>query len=241
MKTRSKQLLLLLLLLSCVLGKAQDRLGFCPLKNAKELFDDYDERLEQILHHNLSEDYLARCVFIPSFEPEWALQIEKDAESGNCQICALTFEKNLWYQKEDEVGVSKKTMLIDCLKSQDTVPPWNLITIVESMPSFDNDKDYDKLSEIIQSNLIGLDTITICKTIYIELLVDTIGNTHNHKVLTPTNSMLDREALRVCRLIKFDHPAMQRGHPVSIKYVVPVRFEPKRTTRQKPRHCIFKH
>lgn len=121
MKTLLKQLLLLFLLLSCVLGKAQDRLGFCPLKNAKELFDDYDERLEQILHHNLSEDYLARCVFIPSFESEWALQIEKDTESGSCRICTLTFEKNLWYQKKDEVGVSKKTMLIEDQKAFDVI------------------------------------------------------------------------------------------------------------------------
>lgn len=126
------------------------------------------------------------------------------------------------------------------LKSQDTVPSRNLIAIVESMPSFDNDKDYDKLSEIIQSNLNGIDTITICKTIYIEFLVDTIGNTHDHKVLNPTNSILDEEALRVCRLVKYDHPAMQRGHPVSIKYVLPVKFEPKRTIRQKTRHCFFK-
>lgn len=113
MKIHLKQILLLLLLLSCVLGEAQDRLGFCPLKNAKELFDDYDERLEKILHYNLSEDFLARCVFIPSFEPEWALQIERDTESKSFQICTLTFEKNLWYQKEDTVGVSKRTMLIE--------------------------------------------------------------------------------------------------------------------------------
>ena len=113
MKTHFKQIIPLFLLLLCVSGKAQDRLNFCPLKNAKVLFDDYDERLEEYFDYYLSGDYLARCVFIPSFEPEWVLQIERDADLGSCRICTLTFEKNLWYQKEDHVGVSKKTMLIE--------------------------------------------------------------------------------------------------------------------------------
>lgn len=73
--------------------KAQDRLGFCPLHELKFLFDGYDERMETILQDHLSDDFLVRCIYMPSFDPEWVLQIERDPELGCYQIITLSFEK----------------------------------------------------------------------------------------------------------------------------------------------------
>jgi len=115
-------------------------------------------------------------------------------------------------------------------KSQDTISSDcydMMVWSVESTPCFDNDKECVKLSNLIYSNLKQIDTITQPKTIYVEFLVDTLGYTHDHTVLNPTNSVLDDEALRVCRLVKFDHPAKQRNHPVCMKMYFPVKFKPK--------------
>lgn len=113
------------------------------------------------------------------------------------------------------------------LGAQDTVSSnVNLVFALESFPSFDNDREGEKLSRIIKTNFNYTDTITECKTVYVRFLVDTLGNTHNHVILHHVNDLLDEEALRVCRLIKFDNPAKQQGKPVCIYYTVPVKFSP---------------
>lgn len=93
--------------------KAQDRLGFCPLHELKFLFDGYDERMETILQDHLSDDFLVRCIYMPSFDPEWVLQIERDPELGCYQIITLSFEKNLWCHKNDTIRMSMNTMPIE--------------------------------------------------------------------------------------------------------------------------------
>lgn len=128
------------------------------------------------------------------------------------------------------------------VRSQDTISlERNMIWAIESPPYFDDDKSFDKLSSFINSQLKYTDTITQCKTVYIEFLIDTLGFTNNHVILTPIDSLLDEEALRVCRLIKFKYPAIQRNRPVSIKFVVPVKFEPKQVVIPKRKQCLFKH
>lgn len=113
MKSFLKQLLLVLFLLCCSFMKAQDKLGFCPLQVADFLSKDYNERMERILQDHLSEDYLVRCIYMPSFDPEWVLQIERVPKLGNYQIITLSFEKNLWYHKNDTIRMTKNTMHIE--------------------------------------------------------------------------------------------------------------------------------
>ena len=128
----------------------------------------------------------------------------------------------------------------NCVKSQDTISSkWNMIWTTASPPYFDDDKSYDKLLSFVSSQLKYTDTITQSKIVYIAFGIDTLGFTYNHVILKPTtDSLLDEEALRVCRLIKFKYPAMQKDKPVSIEFVLPVKFEPKQVI--KPKHCFFK-
>ena len=109
----------------------------------------------------------------------------------------------------------------------------------ESMPSFDHDRKYDKLFKLINENLAQFDTLSKSETVYVQFLVDTMGVTHQHKVLKGVNQQLDEEALRVCRLIKFDHPAMRTGKPVETYYTVPIRFEPPQTQPITKKRCVF--
>lgn len=109
----------------------------------------------------------------------------------------------------------------------------------ESMPSFDHDGKQKKLYKLINENLAQFDTLTKTETVYVRFLVDTLGATHQHKVMKGVNPQLDEEALRVCRLIKFDHPAMQGGKPAETFYTVPIRFEPPQAQPITKKRCVF--
>jgi len=60
--------------------------------------------------------------------------------------------------------------------------------------------------------------------VYIEFVVDKKGNVTNVKVKQGTDWLLDKEALRVIRLLPQWKPGMQAGKPVSVHYIIPVKF-----------------
>ena len=113
MKAWLNKVLTIIVFLFCFSVKAQDRLGECYLKDRPPWLFDYNERLETILHDHLAKDYLVRCIYMPAFDPEWVIQIEKDPNSGMFQLCVLSFKKNLWYQKDGEVGAEKTVVPIE--------------------------------------------------------------------------------------------------------------------------------
>lgn len=113
MKVFFVQILLVFSLLNNISIQAQDRLGFCTLQNSDFLLDGYNERLGKILQEHLSDDYIVRCIYMPSFDPEWVLQVEEDSELGHYQIITLSFEKNLWYHKNDTIGTIMKNLCIE--------------------------------------------------------------------------------------------------------------------------------
>lgn len=113
MKARIKTVFLMFVLLSCFSVKAQDRLGDCLMLDMPQLLFGYDERLAKILHENLGEDFLFRCIYMPAYDPEWVVQLEKDPGSELFQLYVLSFGKNLWYQKDGEVEVTKIVVPIE--------------------------------------------------------------------------------------------------------------------------------
>lgn len=123
----------------------------------------------------------------------------------------------------------------DSIASEDIGTRWSY----ESMPSFDHDRKQKKLYKLINENLAQFDTLTKTETVYVRFLVDTLGATHQHKVMKGVNPQLDEEALRVCRLIRFDNPAMQGGKPAETFYTVPIRFEPPQAQPITKKRCVF--
>lgn len=104
---------------------------------------------------------------------------------------------------------------------------FEIINALTSWPVYQNDHSYRELAEFVKENLHYEDTIKTTKIVRVRFLVDTLGNTHNHEIVHGVSPTLNDEALRVCRLIKFTKPAMQRDRPVSVWFQVPVKFEPK--------------
>jgi TonB family protein len=108
-----------------------------------------------------------------------------------------------------------------------------------SWPVYQNNQYYQELNDFVKDNLHYEDTITIAQTVRVRFIVDTLGNTHHHEIVHSESPALNDEALRICRLIRFAKPAMQRDRPVSVWFHVPVKFEPK-VVKPKQKHCIFK-
>ena len=97
-----------------------------------------------------------------------------------------------------------------------------MMTSVETTPLFIGD-----LKAFIQSNISYPKTAiddSIEGIVIVELWIDTTGNTFGHNIIKSIREDIDEEALRVASLIKFATPAKQRGVPIVVRYLVPVRF-----------------
>ena len=128
------------------------------------------------------------------------------------------------------------TLLHRISSKKDSEMAWSY----DSWPSFDNDRYQEKLNDFIQTNLIQIDTLNSTRIVYVQFEVDTLGFTYHHIVLKGINQQLNSEAVRVCKLIKFDHPAMKGGKPASFTYLLPIKFEPKTKPIPKKKSCWFR-
>ena len=61
--------------------------------------------------------------------------------------------------------------------------------------------------------------------VIVQFSIDTAGYTQNHKILKGIREDLDREVLRIAKLIKFDQPAKNRGKPIEFCYSIPIVFK----------------
>ncbi|MFT6844684.1 MAG: TonB family protein [Flavobacteriales bacterium] len=101
--------------------------------------------------------------------------------------------------------------------------------VVESMPQIKRgDESLLKFihKQIMYDSILKIDCEQI---VHVFFWVDENGNTLSHCLLKEVREDLDKEALRVAKLVKFDEPAKHRGKPIKIKYVIPVKFEPKKS------------
>jgi len=96
------------------------------------------------------------------------------------------------------------------------------IITCESMPVFSGD-----LALFIKENILYPQTAltdSVEGKVFVSFWVDTLGNTVDHILVSGKRDDLNKEALRVTKLIKFEKPAMQQGKPIKIKYTIPVKF-----------------
>ena len=111
--------ILLLLSIFTLNGKAfaQSRLSLCARFDVTPQLKSYYNSLDSILQTRLGDDYLFRFTAMPSFDPEYALQIESVDEQYYIKV--ISFDKNLWYAKDvtdiniDECFVELETELAE--------------------------------------------------------------------------------------------------------------------------------
>lgn len=116
-----KSILRILLLLSLFTlngeAVAQSRLSLCIRFDVTPQLKSYFNSLDSILQTRLGDDFLFRFTAMPSFDPEYALQIESIEEHYYLKV--ISFDKNLWYAKDaagihiDECFVELETELAE--------------------------------------------------------------------------------------------------------------------------------
>ncbi len=104
-----------------------------------------------------------------------------------------------------------------------------------NFPTFDKkfqetEGDLKSLLEFIQQNLRYPKTAKKDKiegTVFVEFWVDTCGFTSEHKIKKSIRHDLDKEALRVAKLLRYDIPATDdhTKQPVGICITLPIRFK----------------
>lgn len=76
---------------------AQSSLSLCYRMDFIPQIESYYNSLDSIFQTRLGDDYLFRFTVLPSFEPEYAMQIELVEKQYYLRV--ISFNKNLWYAK----------------------------------------------------------------------------------------------------------------------------------------------
>lgn len=97
------------------------------------------------------------------------------------------------------------------------------VVIVEEMPVFKGDLNEFIQSEIRYPELAKIDSIQ--GKVYVSFLIDEKGHVGSYKLVKGIRQDLNKEALRVAKLIVYEKPATRRGKPVRIRHTIVVDFE----------------
>lgn len=111
--------IVLLLSILALNGKtvAQSRLSLCTRLDVTTQLKSYYNSMDSVIQTRLGDEYRFRFTVMPSFDPEYALQIESVEELYFLKV--ISFDKNLWYAKDvtdiniDECFVELETELAE--------------------------------------------------------------------------------------------------------------------------------
>ncbi len=112
------------------------------------------------------------------------------------------------------------------IEEEETIDEDQVFVIVEDMPSFQG-KGKEGFRKWIARNMEYPELareMGISGTVYVQFVVDQNGGVSDVQVVRGVDKSLDREALRVVTNSPKWNPGKQRGKPVKVKFVFPIRF-----------------
>ena len=118
--------------------------------------------------------------------------------------------------KEDEYLAERK----------DTI---NVYDVVEQMPQFPG--GFQKMNEFIEENMQYPKKCAekgVYGRVVITFVVERSGKLSNIRVVKSVHRALDKEALRIVKLMPRWIPGRQNGVTVRVKYIIPIRFSVKK-------------
>ena len=118
--------------------------------------------------------------------------------------------------KEDEYLAERK----------DTI---NVYDVVEQMPQFPG--GFQKMNEFIEENMQYPKKCAekgVYGRVVITFVVERSGKLSNIRVVKSVHPALDKEALRIVKLMPRWIPGEQNGVTVRVKYIIPIRFSVKK-------------
>lgn len=108
-------------------------------------------------------------------------------------------------------------------QNNDTIPKNELGIFIETAPEFKG-----CLTKFIVDNIEYPETARMDSVegmVIISYWIDIDGSTYNHRIERGIRKDLNNEAIRVTKLIRYNKPAMQKGKPFKVRFVVPVKFK----------------
>ena len=105
----------------------------------------------------------------------------------------------------------------------------NVYDVVEQMPCFHG--GYGRMLEFIEKNLRypkALEETCVQGRVIVAFVVERSGKLSNVKVVKSVHPALDKEALRIVKLMPKWIPGRQNGITVRVKYIIPIRFSVKK-------------
>jgi len=132
---------------------------------------------------------------------------------------------------EDEVEIQdveadQKTEVKEIAKPVEEEPQEpDFFTIVEDMPAYPGGDA--ALLKTIASTVVYPPIAKengITGVVYVSYVVDRDGSIKDVKVVRGADPFLDKEAVRVVKLLKGYKPGKQRGKPVPVQFTIPIRF-----------------
>jgi protein TonB len=132
---------------------------------------------------------------------------------------------------EDEVEIQdveadQKTEVKEIAKPVEEEPQEpDFFTIVEDMPAFPGGDG--ALLKFIAENVVYPPIAKengITGVVYVSYVVDKDGSIKDAKVVRGADPFLDKEAVRVVKMLKGYKPGKQRGKPVPVQFTIPIRF-----------------
>ncbi|MDR3250799.1 MAG: TonB family protein [Tannerella sp.] len=153
----------------------------------------------------------------PVSAPEILTIVEDDVEVEDTKILS----------SEDDATQAQTSTYVAPVKEEEEEPDADFIFVTaEKMPEFPGgDAALLKwINEHITYPTIASEN-GIQGRVFCEFTVNADGSVQDVIAIKPLDPNLDREALRVLRLLPKFKPGEQRGKPVRVKYSVPVRFQ----------------
>ncbi len=117
-----------------------------------------------------------------------------------------------------EPATHEKTVITD--KDNDEIKE-----VIDSMPTYPGGNK--ALREFISKNLEYPEKAQkkgIQGKVFVVFVVEKDGKITNVRVIKSVNKYLDKEAMRVIKLMPKWNPGMQKGKPVRVKFTVPINF-----------------
>jgi protein TonB len=108
---------------------------------------------------------------------------------------------------------------------EDVIDEAEIFTVVESMPEFPGGESalYKYLGKNIVYPTMAQES-GVQGRVYVTFVVEINGNITDIKVVRGIGGGCDEEAIRVVKAMPSWNPGRQRGQPVRVQYILPVRF-----------------
>lgn len=101
-----------------------------------------------------------------------------------------------------------------------------VFTIVEKMPRFPGGDE--EMFKFLDKNIVypsNAKDLNVQGKVYVSFVIDTFGNISNVSVERGIGFGCDDEAIRVISMMPRWEPGLQSGHPVKVKFVLPIYFK----------------